>query len=194
VGGREVIEADVRVIAATNRDPVKAIADHKLREDLYYRLNVFTITIPPLRDRPEDIPPLARHFAEQYASRAGTPVPAIDQGALQKLLSHRWAGNVRELKNAIERAALVSGGTTILPEHLPPEVARETAPRAVGAPAGEPSDRPFVMLPVGVSMEEAEREMIRSTLQHASGNKTRAARILGISLKTMHNKVKKFGL
>ncbi len=197
VGGREIIEADVRVIAATNRDPRQAIAAGKLREDLYYRLNVFTITIPPLRERPSDVPMLAHHFAEEYAARTGTPVPALTQAALDRLIAHGWPGNVRELKNALERAVLLSGGTPILPEHLPPDVLLAAPPpRPVHEPAGaagNASGDGFVALPVGSSMEDAERELIRSTLQHTGGNKTRAAKILGISLKTMHNKVKKYG-
>ncbi len=197
VGGREVIRADARVIAATNRDPLSAIAEGKLREDLYYRLNVFTVVLPLLRDRPEDIRPLSRHFAEQYAQRTGTTVPAIHQSAMELLLAHTWPGNVRELKNAIERASLLSGGGTILPEHLPAEVtSRRHAGSAREEAASSVSDSPegMVTLRVGSTMEDAEKELIRSTLAQTSGNKTRAARILGISLKTMHNKVKKFRL
>ncbi len=197
VGGSEVIEADVRVLAATNRDPMKAIADGKLREDLYYRLNVFTIALPALREHPEDIRPLCRHFAEQYAARTGTTVPIIHQSAMASLEAHSWPGNVRELKNAIERAALLSGGGTILPEHLPPEVvsARRSAAAPTSAgPAKDAPDAAEVTLRIGTAMEDVEREMIRSTLAHTGGNKTQAARILRISLKTMHNKVKRFRL
>jgi DNA-binding NtrC family response regulator len=196
VGGRDMIEADVRVIAATNKDPMKAIADRKLREDLYYRLNAFTIALPALREHPEDIRSLSRHFAEQYATRTGGTVPAIHQSTMEALLAHPWPGNVRELKNAIERATLLSGGGTILPQHLPPEVltsraASEAHPSPV--PPGEP-DAGTLSLRIGTTMDDAEREMIRSTLAHTGGNKTQAARILRISLKTMHNKVKKYQL
>jgi len=196
LGGRTLIEADVRVIAATNLDPMEAIAKGKLREDLYYRLNVFAISIPTLRARPEDINPLARHFAEQYAISTNTTIPVLHGTALERLLSHNWPGNVRELKNAVERAALLAEGKTILPEHLPPEVAsaRASTGRSTAAASSSNGDGPVVMLTVGCSMEEAERELIRSTLAHTSGNKTRAAKILGISLKTMHNKVKKYEL
>ena len=203
VGGRDVIESDVRVLAATNRDPMSAIREGKLREDLYYRLNVFTILLPPLRERREDIPELARHFAEDYASRNGTPVSPLDARALEALLAHSWPGNVRELKNAIERSALLAGGRPIEPEHLPAEVQRSgpagVAPVSVpaagnGRGSGNGGGQGVVALPVGTSMDDAEREMIRSTLEHTSGNKTRAAKILGISLKTMHNKVKKYQL
>jgi len=195
VGGTQVVESDVRVLAATNRNPTQAIAEGKLREDLYYRLNVFTIEVPPLRSRPEDIPPLARHFAESYASREQGPVPEISPGALERLVAHGWPGNVRELKNVIERAMLLSGGRTIHVEHLPAEVtaAPSSSPRAAAVLAME-NNVPTVVLPVGTTMEQTEREMIRSTLLHTAGNKTRAAKILEISLKTMHNKVKKYHL
>ena len=193
VGGRDVIEADVRVLTATNRDPVKAMAEGKLREDLYYRLNVFTIVLPPLRDRREDVPMLARYFADDYAAKNGTPPSAIDPAALELMMGYAWPGNVRELKNAIERSALLAAGGPILPEHLPVDVKRsEPATRLAAAPESAAGD--VVSLPVGMSMDHAEREMIRTTLRHTSGNKTRAAKILGISLKTMHNKVKKYEL
>jgi DNA-binding NtrC family response regulator len=200
VGGRDVIESDVRVLTATNRDPMKAMSEGKLREDLYYRLNVFTIVLPPLRDRGEDVPMLARYFAEEYAARNGTPVSPMDPRALEQLCAHTWPGNVRELKNAIERAALLAAGRPILTQHLPLEVQRAGAARTAApaqADAAAPSagsNAEVVSLPVGATMDDAEREMIRQTLSHTNGNKTRAAKILGISLKTMHNKVKKFEL
>jgi DNA-binding NtrC family response regulator len=200
VGGRDVIESDVRVLTATNRDPMKAMAEGKLREDLYYRLNVFTIVLPPLRDRGEDVPMLARFFAEEYAARNGTAVSPMDPRALELLCAHGWPGNIRELKNSIERAALLAAGRPILPQHLPLEVQRSNSPRVAApgpvdtaAPASQPN-ADLVSLPVGATMDDAEREMIRQTLSHTNGNKTRAAKILGISLKTMHNKVKKFEL
>jgi DNA-binding NtrC family response regulator len=192
VGGTEVIEADVRVVAATNRDPAEAMAERKLREDLYYRLNVFTIRLPPLRDRVEDVTLLAHHFCERYALENGSPVPSIDRAAMELLVTHTWPGNVRELKNVIERATLLSGGDVLRAEHLPPEIANLHA--GSGAAAAADSDEPRVVIRVGSTMEETEREMIRSTLAHTEGNKTRAAKILDISLKTMHNKVKKYGL
>jgi transcriptional regulator with PAS, ATPase and Fis domain len=193
VGGRDVIESDVRVLTATNRDPMKAMAEGKLREDLYYRLNVFTIVLPPLRDRRDDVPMLARYFADEYAAKNATPVSPIDARATELLVAHSWPGNVRELKNAIERSALLAAGGPILPEHLPIEVQKTTGVVPVAAPRDEVNSE-MISLPVGMSMDHAEREMIRTTLLHTSGNKTRAAKILGISLKTMHNKVKKFEL
>jgi DNA-binding NtrC family response regulator len=195
VGGTDVIQADVRVVAATNREPSKAMKEGKLREDLYYRLNVFRITIPPLRERNEDVPLLAQHLVERYAERTGSAMARIDPTAMERLIAYPWPGNVRELKNAIDRAALLCDGKTVLPEHLPPEVAN-AAMRASARASGDssPGGSISVVLPIGTTMRETEREMIRSTLAHTSGNKTRAAKILDISLKTMHNKVKKYGL
>jgi len=195
VGGTEIVKADVRVVAATNRDPATAISTGKLREDLYYRLNVFTIAVPPLRERPDDIPLLARHLAEQYAAGTETDAPQIDPSTLNLLMAHPWPGNVRELKNAIERATLLSAGGVILPEHMPPEIAAARPSSAVGATdISDVEFGPPVVLRVGATMADTEREMIRSTLAHTTGNKTRAAKLLNISLKTMHNKVKKYGL
>ncbi|ANM28641.1 hypothetical protein ABI59_01960 [Acidobacteria bacterium Mor1] len=202
VGGTEVVESDVRVIAATNREPKKAIEEGRLREDLYYRLNVFAIELPPLRDRPEDIPLLARHFAEQAAVHGGAPIPPFDQSAMDAMMMHSWPGNVRELKNAIERATLLSGGSAIMPEHLPPEVAMAgleqrtiaaAQPRANGNGNGA-VDEQAIRVSIGSTIQDAEEGLIRSTLAHTGGNKTRAAKILGISVKTMHNKIKKYGL
>jgi DNA-binding NtrC family response regulator len=200
LGGRDVIEADVRVVAATNRDPKKAIEEGKFREDLYYRLNVFNITVPPLRDRKEDIRMLATHFAEEYARQTGIRTPSIEPAALVRMIHFPWPGNARELKNAVERATLLSGGETITVEHLPSEVIGDEpldAPhlKLVEATGLEVDDgEARVSLPIGSSMEDAERTLITSTLEHTGGNKTQAAKILGVSLKTMHNKVKKYGL
>ena len=192
VGGTQLIEADVRVLAATNRSPRQAIREGKLREDLYYRLNVFTLDLPPLRQRPEDIQPLAVHFAEQYGAQTGMPVSPISPEAMSRLTSHTWPGNARELKNAIERASVLAHGDTIRLEHLPPDLGpSRDDDRSAGRREG---GRSVVTLPVGSTIEDSEREMIKSTLDHTSGNKTQAARILSISLKTLHNKVKKFGL
>jgi DNA-binding NtrC family response regulator len=202
IGGREVIEADVRVIAATNRDPKEAIAEGKLREDLYYRLNAFIIQLPPLRERVEDIQFLANILGRDYAKRTGTQVPKLSRNALYRMMAYPWPGNVRELKNVIERAALLCGGEVIETDHLPPEVTgyaptdRGEAVSALTQPVAEPEEEngDRLVIDIGSSMEEAEKAIIRSTLKHTGGNKTRAARILGVSLKTMHNKVKKYDL
>src|SRR5262249_47845533 len=185
----------------TNREPMKAIAEGKLREDLYYRLNVFTIHLPPLRERREDIAPLARHFAEEFAAKNRLAVSAFEASAMEALTSHAWPGNVRELKNAVERGALLAAGRAIRAEHLPPEVVAGRVHGSLVAVADPPQPASVavgsgsvVAVPIGTSMDQAEQALIRSTLSHTGGNKTRAAKILGISLKTMHNKVKKYQL
>jgi DNA-binding NtrC family response regulator len=202
LGGQELIQADVRVVAATNRDPKQAIKDGKLREDLYYRLNVFNITLPPLRDREADIRMLAVHFAEEHSRKAGSEVASFHPAVMGAFLRYNWPGNVRELKNAIDRAILMSGGETVSLQHLPDEVVGDLPldkpalelVASVEKNSQQAGDEDAVVLKIGSSMADAELELIRSTLEHTRGNKTRSAKILGISLKTMHNKVKKYNL
>ena len=198
IGGAETIHSDVRVLAATNRDPRQAISERKLREDLYYRLNVVTIPLPPLRDRVEDVPLLVRFFLDEIMSNgegAQVNIPAETMTVLQR---YAWPGNVRELRNAIERSVVLGSGPELRPEHFPPEVLAGTAgPGRTGGDGtngslGEDQDEFVVRL--GVTVDDVERELITRTLQHCGGNKTRAARILGLSLKTIHNKARKYGL
>jgi transcriptional regulator with PAS, ATPase and Fis domain len=183
VGGKAEIQVDVRIIAATNKDPVKALRDGTLREDLYYRLNVFTLGLPPLRERLEDLSELVQGFVDEFNERHGRAVRGVDEGALAILRQQRWPGNVRELRNVIERAVIVCPGEVIGAEHLPAPVG--------SAPAAAPSAE-GVLLPVGTRLEEAERRLILRTLAHTGNNKTRTAEILGISLKTLHNKLNKY--
>jgi DNA-binding NtrC family response regulator len=183
VGGKAEIRVDVRIIAATNKDPVKALRDGTLREDLYYRLNVFTLGLPPLRERLEDLSELVQGFVDEFNERHGRAVRGVDEGALAILRQQRWPGNVRELRNVIERAVIVCPGEVIGAEHLPAPVG--------SAPAAAPSAE-GVLLPVGTRLEEAERRLILRTLAHTGNNKTRTAEILGISLKTLHNKLNKY--
>ncbi len=185
LGGKTEIQVDVRVLAATNKDPLKAVQEGALREDLYYRLNVFAISLPPLRERMEDLPELIQAFLEAYNERHQRAVRGVDEAALAVLRQHRWPGNVRELENVIERAVIVCPGDLIDVEHLPAPLAPPSAP----APAADGAD---VRLPVGTTVEEAERQLILSTLVHTGNNKARAAEILGISLKTLHNKLNKY--
>ena len=180
LGGRSEQSVDVRIIAATNVDPLAAVQAGKLREDLYYRLNVFAITLPPLRERKQDLSLLVQAFLNEFNARNGRSVAAVDQPAMRMLENYSWPGNVRELRNVIERATILAQGEFIEPKHLPPVVV-ETAP---SAPRG-------VSLPPGTTVEEAERRLILMTLEHTRDNKTRAAEILGISLKTLHNKLNK---
>jgi len=184
LGAKAEIHVNVRVIAATNKEPAKALADGALREDLYYRLNVFAIALPPLRDRLEDLPDLAQAFVEEFNERHGRNVRGVEEGALDVLRRHRWPGNVRELRNVIERAVIVCSGDLVRAEHLPP----------LGAPIEPPTavTEADLVLPVGTTVEDAERELILRTLKQTGGNKTRAAEILGISLKTLHNKLHKY--
>jgi DNA-binding NtrC family response regulator len=184
LGAKAEIRVDVRVIAATNKEPMKALQDGTLREDLYYRLNVFAIGLPPLRGRLEDLSDLAQAFVEEFNDRHGRKVRGVDESALDVLRRHRWPGNVRELRNVIERAVIVCSGDLVRAEHLP----------SLGAPS-EPVTAAIdtdLVLPIGTTVDDAERELILRTLKQTGGNKTRAAEILGISLKTLHNKLHRY--
>ena len=180
LGGRNEQSVDVRVIAATNVNPADAVKNGKLREDLYYRLNVFAMELPSLRDRKEDLPLLIQSFINEFNGRNTKAVTAVDAAAMRMLEQYNWPGNVRELRNVIERAVILSSGEFIEPKHLPPLVT--DSPDVV---------KPTLSLTPGTTVEEAERRLILMTLEHTRDNKTRAAEILGISLKTLHNKLNK---
>lgn len=184
LGGKTEIQVDVRVVAATNKDPMKAMQDGTLREDLYYRLNVLTISLPPLRDRREDIPLLIQAFIEEFNGKYQKRIRSVDEAAQQALLGHAWPGNVRELRNTIERAVITCAGDLIAPTHLPPVLAGRTRTENPDA----------ITLPVGTTVEDAERALILKTLAAVGNNKTRAAEILGVSLKTLHNKLHRYGV
>lgn len=178
LGGRSEQHVDVRIIAATNVVPSDAVKDGRLREDVFYRLNVFGIELPPLRDRKEDLPLLIQSFVRELNERYDKSVSGADHAAMRILERHAWPGNVRELRNVIERAVILSSGEFIEPKHLPP-LAADAAPEMSSA----------ISLPPGTTVEEGERQLILMTLEHTGDNKTRAAEILGISLKTLHNKL-----
>jgi DNA-binding NtrC family response regulator len=178
LGGRTEQTVDVRVIAATNSTPLEAVKNSRLREDLYYRLNVFAVELPPLRQRKDDLPLLIQAFLAEFNTRNNKSVSAVDAAAMRVLEQYNWPGNVRELRNVIERAVILSTGDFIEPKHLPP----------LASPAAAAS-APAISLEPGVTVEEAERRLILLTLEHTRDNKTRAAEILGISLKTLHNKL-----
>jgi len=184
LGGRTEQSVDVRVIAATNVDPNEAVQKGKLREDLFYRLNVFAFRLPPLRERKDDLPLLVQAFIHEFNNRNQKTIAGIDQTAMRALEHHSWPGNVRELRNVIERATILAPGPFIEFKHLPPSLADEPP-----AP-----NQPQVALAPGITVEEAERRLIMMTLEHTRDNKTRAAEILGISLKTLHNKLNKLRL
>jgi DNA-binding NtrC family response regulator len=181
LGGQREQSVDIRVVAATNVDPPEAVRQGKLREDLFYRLNVFAIRLPPLRERKEDIPLLTQSFIREFSSRNNKSVGDVSDQAMEILQRYHWPGNVRELRNVMERATIVCRSELIQPADLP-TLASATGP-ATSAAAGGP------MLAAGLTVDEAERQLIELTLSHTGGNKTRAAEMLGISLKTLHNKL-----
>jgi DNA-binding NtrC family response regulator len=182
IGGNETVRVDVRVIAATNKQLKEEIESGRFREDLYYRLNVVNIKIPPLRERKEDIPLLARHLLEKCCIEHKKEIVSISDGALELLMSYSFPGNVRELENVIERAVIVCQGTTLVPENLPDHVAcRQGIPAAV--------DDEFLM-----TLEELEKNHISRVLRYTRGNILQAAKILGIQRNTIKNKIKHYQL
>jgi DNA-binding NtrC family response regulator len=185
LGSKVETEVDVRVIAATNRNPEQAVAQGHLRGDLFYRLNVFNIDMPPLREHKEDIPQLAEHLLQEMNAKHGRQVATVSEEVLQIFQSHHWPGNVREMRNTLERAVILCGGSMIEKKHLPPNFGASTTLTTANDPRS-------VHLHVGTTVEEAERQLIFKTLTATSNNKTRAAEILGISLKTLHNKLKEY--
>ena len=181
VGGTAEVPLDVRVLAASNRDIDRAVKEGKLREDLFYRLGVFTIEMPPLRERTEDIPLLIDAFLNFYAEREHKPTPAMDDQCRDALQAHPWPGNVRQLRNVIERALIVCRGPMITMVDLPPEF------RSVGQ-----GDSGWFRIRLGASLEDVERELITRTIEYAGGNKTRAAEILGVAPKTLYNRLERY--
>jgi two-component system response regulator HydG len=182
IGGRQEIEFDVRVIAATNLDPAKAIRNGRFREDLYYRLAVFTIELPPLRERSSDIPLLAQHFVDGFRAKHSTPAEGIRESSLELLKKYAWPGNVRELKNVIERAVVLADGPWLEDRHFPPYIRESRLPGS-----GE------LVFEIGsTTLEDAERELILKTLEKAGNNKAEAARMLGLDVKTIRNKLHRY--
>lgn len=179
LGGSREVAFDVRVLAATNQQPEAALENGRLREDLFYRLNVFDVTVPPLREHANDIPLLAQHFIRQFNRKHDTEVEGLRDEARMMLEAYPWPGNVRELRNVIERAAIIARSGWLEPSHLPPYLKDEDA-----------DDEPRVVLPVGVTADEAEKRLILTTLEHVGNNKAEAARQLGLDVKTIRNKLK----
>jgi DNA-binding NtrC family response regulator len=176
IGGRQEIEIDVRIISATNRDPFKAIEEHKLREDLYYRLNVFPIHVPPLRERLDDIPLLASYFLEMFNDREGKSITGIEPEVLQALQLHSWPGNVRELRNVMNRAYILASTDTLTLSSLPDELRPQAAVR--------PRLR-VLEIPIGLTLEEIQRRVVAATLEYVSGNTSKADELLGIPAKPL---------
>jgi transcriptional regulator with PAS, ATPase and Fis domain len=182
LGGSKELAVDVRVIAATNQDPIRAVKEGRLREDLLYRLNVITIKLPPLRDHRDDIPLLAQHMIDDLSRRHQKTARLISTEAMELLMGYHWPGNVRELRNVIERAVVICDGEQIEKRHLPLHVTGQTPSPTADA----------VMIPIGMPLDEVERRVILSTLARTDYNKTRTAETLRISLKTLHNKLKAY--
>ena len=189
LGGEKEIEVDTRVIAATNKPVDDAVAKGQIREDLYYRLNVFRIHLPPLRERKEDLLPTAEALVENLNKKHECRVVDFHPDVIEKFRNYHWPGNVRELRNVLERAVILAGEGTILPAHL---LGNFSAPGEKASPV-ETADPNVVQLPVGTKVREAEKALVLRTLEHTGNNKTRAAKILDISLKTLHNKLKEYG-
>jgi two-component system response regulator HydG len=186
VGGTEVLEVDVRILAATHRDLAAEVAAGRFREDLFYRLNVVALKVPPLRARRDDIPLLAAHFLARYAARNRKAVRGFAPRAMDLLLRHGWPGNVRELENAVERAVILLAGDYVSAKELPLSIT--AAPGA--APAGDP---PAAVPDGGRTLQDIERDAILATLQLTEGNKSKAAEKLGITRKTLYKKLKTYG-
>jgi two-component system response regulator AtoC len=189
VGGLKDMRADVRIIAATNRELAKAMQEEQFRKDLYFRLKVFPIYIPPLREHPEDILPLATFFIARFNREMRRGVLGLHPDAQACLKAYSWPGNIRELRNVIERGMILAGGDTLCVEHLLPEIA------PVATPLPELQRAVPVALPTeGLRLEEVERDLVRQALESTQGNQVRAARLLGISRDALRNRMKKFGL
>ena len=197
VGGTEDIKTDMRIVAATNRDLAKYVAEGKFREDLYYRLNVIDIHLPALKDRVGDIAPLVSRFLKEFAAENGGRVTGIDARAMKALEDYSWPGNVRQLRNIVEKMTVLSGGGRLTIDDVPVEILEGAAPKAVAGPeqpaTGEPEAAPAAYdIPATQSLADSEKAKILSVLDSVNGNKSKAADILGISRRTIHRKLKEW--
>lgn len=177
VGGSSFVATDARIIAATNQNILETIQEQKFREDLFYRLNVFNIPIPPLRDRGEDVMLLAEEFLERYSIEFGKNVSSFSKQAVQQIISYPWPGNVRELENAVIKAVIMTNGSKITPRYLPKK-------RKKRAKLPE-----TMKIDIGSTIEDVERKLLEQTITHFSGNKSESAKALGISRKALYNKL-----
>jgi two-component system response regulator PilR (NtrC family) len=196
VGGTEEVEADIRIIAATNRDLSKMVAEGQFREDLYYRINVIPVRLPSLRERIDDIPPLADHFVAKFAAQMKKNVTGISGGAMSRLMAYGWPGNVRELENAIERAVALERTPSILPESLPESLREAALPASApaAAPAAASSGLPEKGFDLEQHVQHLEREYIAEALRRSGGVKVKAAQLLGMSFRSFRYYMKKYNL
>jgi two-component system response regulator HydG len=185
LGSTRTMKVDVRVIAATHKDLEKEVREGRFREDLFYRLNVVPVSIPPLRERKEDLPSLAVHFLSFYGEKNRKELKEISPKALDLLIRYDWPGNIRELENCIERAVIVARGQMITPADLPPQI------QALSR--GKEEDQ-GIFFPSGLSLQDAEKALILKTLEDTGGNRSRAAEILGINRRTLQIKLKEYGI
>jgi two-component system response regulator AtoC len=192
LGAQFGVKVDLRIVAATNRDPAQAVTEGALRQDLFFRLNVVRIDVPPLRERKDDIPVLARHFLHKYSGELGRPVPRLTEAALQSLLAYPWPGNIRELENLMERTSVLCRGTTVDAQFLPADLTASAGDRASVPAAGEGIDQESLLLEEQLST--LEKRLLRAALQRSGDNKSAASRLLGVSERTLWYKIKKYGL
>lgn len=191
VGSSTTIKVDVRVIAATNKDLQQSIAEKKFREDLYYRLRVIQIHIPPLRERKEDIPILAQAFLKRYSDETGKELLEFDQDVMQLFFSYPWPGNVRELQHTVEHAAIFAMGNKVTLNEIPAEIKEYRVHPANRDDVQMPDLSRHILIPIGATLEEAELEIIRKTLETTNGNKEEVARILGLSRSSLYRRLPK---
>jgi len=192
LGAQRAVKVDLRIVAATNRDPQQAVSEGTMRQDLFFRLNVVRVDVPPLRERHEDIQLLAEHFLEKYSAELGRPVPRLTEAALRSLHAYGWPGNVRELENLMERAAVLCRGKTVDPQHLPQDVGHAAA--AAAAAAGPAGTAELDSLLLDEHVAALEKQLIQAALQRSDDNKSAASRLLGVSERTLWYKIKKYDL
>jgi len=191
VGGNESFHVDVRLVAATNRNLAEEVAEQRFREDLYYRVNVVTITLPPLRSRRSDIPVLANHFLARFSQLANGRVKEVSREAMEVLLDYSWPGNIRQLESAIERAVLLCDGESITPRDLPAEV---LARKSIVRPGERARGDRFEIPPEGINFDNLERDLIMQAMEKADGVIAKAAKMLGMSYRTLQYRLEKFGV
>jgi transcriptional regulator with PAS, ATPase and Fis domain len=192
LGSTREVAIDVRVLAATNRPLDESLKGKYLREDLYYRLNVFQIALPPLRDRKEDIAPISEAIIRDLNRKHDCQISEIHPLTMERLVGHSWPGNVRELRNILERAVIVARKGAILPSHLPSTFGVPLAHRHSVSPAAPQADENAVLMAPGKPLSAMEKTYIQMTLKSTDNNKKRAAKILGISIRTLHNRLAEF--
>jgi two-component system response regulator AtoC len=192
LGAHRAIKVDLRIVAATNRDLQRAVEEGVMRRDLFFRLNVVRVDVPPLRERREDIQLLAEHFLQKYSTELGRPVPLLTEASIGSLLAYAWPGNVRELENLMERAAVLCRGKTVEPQHLPLDISGGATSSSSPAIADESADSGSLLLRDHV--EAVEKRLIRAALRRSEDNKSAASRLLGVSERALWYKIKKYGL